>query len=276
MFEPEAVHSSKKRERRKPTDYPFRLGTTSYIYPDHILPNVRKLKHRVDDIELVLFEADDASNLPGEMELDELAGIAAECGLTYTVHLPIDAYLGDPDEAQRLRSVENVVRVIRLTTCLNPFSFNLHFEKRLAGGQDIEDLENWRKQLRKSCDEVLAEVSAPEKLAVEYLNYPLEFIEDILDEYGLSVILDLGHMILDQVDYSDYLDRFLHRTSVIHLHGVADGRDHLSLAKAEPSHLTKICRILQERNYANVLTLEIFNQRDLDESLEILEKVWWN
>ncbi len=130
--------------------------------------------------------------------------------------------------------------------------------------------------MRRSCDEVLAEVPVPEKLAVEYLNYPLALIEDILDEYGLSVILDLGHMILDQVDYSDYLDRFLYRTAVIHLHGVANGRDHLSLAKAEPSHLPKICHILQERDYANVLTLEVFNKRDLDESLAILEKMWWN
>ncbi len=37
----------------------FRLGSTSYVYPDDILPNVRKLMSSVDDIELVLFEVDD-------------------------------------------------------------------------------------------------------------------------------------------------------------------------------------------------------------------------
>ena len=41
---------------------PFRLGTTSYIIPADILPNVRYLADKVDDIELVLFEADDYSN----------------------------------------------------------------------------------------------------------------------------------------------------------------------------------------------------------------------
>jgi len=40
--------------RKKVTGYPFRLGTTSYIYPNHILPNVRKLKDCVDDVELIL------------------------------------------------------------------------------------------------------------------------------------------------------------------------------------------------------------------------------
>ena len=45
--------------------YPFRLGTTSYIIPDDILPNARFLADKVDDIELVLFEVDDGpNNLP--------------------------------------------------------------------------------------------------------------------------------------------------------------------------------------------------------------------
>jgi len=48
----------------KPT--PFRIGTTSYIIPDEIIPNVRFLAARVEDVELVLFEADEGmNNLPG-------------------------------------------------------------------------------------------------------------------------------------------------------------------------------------------------------------------
>ena len=34
----------------------MRLGTTSYIYPGEILFNVKKLKSKVDDIELLMFE----------------------------------------------------------------------------------------------------------------------------------------------------------------------------------------------------------------------------
>ena len=40
----------------------FRLGTTSYIIPDEILPNVRFLAGKVQDVELVLFEVDDGQN----------------------------------------------------------------------------------------------------------------------------------------------------------------------------------------------------------------------
>jgi hypothetical protein len=36
----------------------FRLGTTSFIVPDHIIPNVMKLGYFFDEIELLVFESD--------------------------------------------------------------------------------------------------------------------------------------------------------------------------------------------------------------------------
>ena len=57
--------------------YPFRLGTTSYIIPDDILPNARYLAGKVRDIELILFEVDDGpNNLPAPEVIDELSQIA--------------------------------------------------------------------------------------------------------------------------------------------------------------------------------------------------------
>lgn len=60
--------------------FPFRFGTTSYIIPDEIIPNVEFLKDRVDDIELVLFESDEFSNLPGRDDIGRLSDIADEYG----------------------------------------------------------------------------------------------------------------------------------------------------------------------------------------------------
>src|SRR5262245_25369283 len=79
---------------------PFRLGTTSYIIPDDILPNVRYLADKVQDVELVLFEVDDGpNNLPSSETVAELAALADAHDLTYTVHLPLDLRLGaDGDE----------------------------------------------------------------------------------------------------------------------------------------------------------------------------------
>ena len=61
---------------------------------------------------------------------------------------------------------------------------------------------------------------------------------------------------------------------MIHLHGVADGKDHLSLARGNEADLLTIFRILKERDYQNVLTLEIFSETDLKQSLEVVEQLW--
>jgi sugar phosphate isomerase/epimerase len=85
--------------------YPFRLGTTSYIIPDEILPNARYLADKVRDIELILFEVDDGpNNLPSPALIDELLEIAQKHDMTYTIHLPLDLKLGD-DGSERDQSL---------------------------------------------------------------------------------------------------------------------------------------------------------------------------
>ena len=59
--------------------FPFRIGTTSYIIPEDILPNVVFLADLVDDIELVLFEVDNGpNNLPDKKVIAELVKIARQ------------------------------------------------------------------------------------------------------------------------------------------------------------------------------------------------------
>ena len=44
--------------------FPFLLGTTSYIIPADLLSNVNFLGDKVADVELILFESDEITNLP--------------------------------------------------------------------------------------------------------------------------------------------------------------------------------------------------------------------
>ncbi|MDH3981787.1 MAG: sugar phosphate isomerase/epimerase, partial [Kiritimatiellaceae bacterium] len=108
--------------------FPFRLGTTSYILRDYILPNVRYLKDKVDMIELLVFETDEQSNYPTKDEVKELLDIASEHDLTYTVHLPIDIHLGIRDEAQRIKNRDAFIRAIDATRALKPHAWDLHLE----------------------------------------------------------------------------------------------------------------------------------------------------
>jgi sugar phosphate isomerase/epimerase len=100
--------------------FPFRLGTTSYIIPADLITNVRFLAPYVDDIELVLFEADDESNLPDEKTINTLNEIARSNDLSYTVHLPLGLLLGAMDEEKRRSSVNKALRIAELTSPLNP------------------------------------------------------------------------------------------------------------------------------------------------------------
>src|SRR5688572_29867355 len=108
--------------------HPFRLGTTSYIIPDDILPNARYLAGKVQDIELILFEVDDGpNNLPSLDVIDELSKIAQDHDLTYTVHLPLDLKLGD-DGSNRDQSLIKAKRVIDCTCGLDPWAYVLHLD----------------------------------------------------------------------------------------------------------------------------------------------------
>src|SRR5436190_19543306 len=108
--------------------YPFRLGTTSYIIPDDILPNARYLADKVSDIELILFEVDDGpNNLPSLEVIDELSQIARQHDLTYTVHLPLDLKLGE-DGSEQDQSLVKAKHVIDCTRGLDPWAYVLHLD----------------------------------------------------------------------------------------------------------------------------------------------------
>ncbi|MEW6201907.1 MAG: bifunctional adenosylcobinamide kinase/adenosylcobinamide-phosphate guanylyltransferase, partial [bacterium] len=105
---------------------PFRIGTTSYIYPADIEMNIRKLAHRVDDVELVIFESEQVSAYPSAEDVLRFSSYAARANLTFTVHLPLKCSIAHPDKKCRQESVEEIVKLIHRTKPLMPFSYILH------------------------------------------------------------------------------------------------------------------------------------------------------
>ena len=98
--------------------FPFRLGTTSYILHDDILPNVHFLKDKVDHIELLVFESDETSNYPAPSLIQELNKIAEDNDLTYTVHLPINIKLGTLNETKRKKNEKLKKEILNLKTMI--------------------------------------------------------------------------------------------------------------------------------------------------------------
>jgi len=252
--------------------FPFRLGTTSYIIPDDILPNVAFLADKVDDVELVLFESDELANIPSASTVRRLAALASEHRLTFTVHLPLDIHTGSVEEARRQLSVEKCLRIMDRAAPLDPVSYILHLDGDRRGGVPSADIPRWLANHRRSLAELLGHVPA-ERLSIETLDYPIALIAGIIAELGLSVCSDIGHLLLYGYDVQAHLDLHLARTRVIHLHGIDNGKDHRAITHLEPMFLADLLRRLTgEDPFRGVLTLEIFGEDDLQRSLQALQR----
>lgn len=257
--------------RRRP---PFRLGTTSYIYPAEILPNVRSLQHTVEDIEIVLFESDELSNYPSPREIEELAALGQESGLSYTVHLPLDVLLGDPEPRVRRRSVETCLRAIDGTARLRPHGYIIHFQGLPTDDHRHWLDESWLARLDQSVDQLIGRVDNPRLLCAETLSYPFHLVEKLIERRDLSICLDVGHIILYDQPLELYLHRYLSRTRIIHLHGNSGGRDHLDLGRVPAAALDLLFTSLATLPKVDdlVVTLEIFSEKDLEISRAVVEK----
>jgi sugar phosphate isomerase/epimerase len=250
---------------------PCRIGTTSYVIPDEIVPNVRFLAGLVDDVELVLFESDESGNLPSGSEVAQLVRLAHDHGLTYTVHLPLDARLGAADEGLRERGVGKCTRVIDATRALEPFAWIVHLDGERRGRVPADDVPAWTDRCARSLDALVKTGIPPARIAVETLDYPFSCVAEILPPRGISACLDIGHVVLHGYDATSYMDAYLPTTRVVHAHGIVDGRDHRALDAFPGDILAGLLDRLAAHPAERVLTLEVFDEAAFRTSLAVLE-----
>jgi sugar phosphate isomerase/epimerase len=247
---------------------PFRIGTTSYIYPDDILPNVDRLKDKVDDIELILFEEDSAGNIPTQQDLIELKKISNEWGITYTVHLPLEIDLGCEIEKKRRCSTESVIKLIRRLSVINPYAYILHLNLSEEAKQNIR---LWQNRVNKSLKEIIeGKFIVAKSIAVENLGYPFEHVHDLVIKNNFSVCVDIGHLVVQELDPLKHCEKYFKKTRVIHLHGVNGSKDHVSLKYFDGGLIRRIAQFLKGNKYQGILTLEVFSQTDFEESMGVL------
>lgn len=250
----------------------WRLGTSSYVYADDVLPNVERLAGRVEDIELVLFESESFANLPSTDTIRRLDELRRQHGFTFTIHFPIDRQLGSPDAAMRRAMLDQMRRIADLVSPLEPFAYILHPEG-ISARADAGRISAWQADLADGVARLVADGLAPRLLAVENLGFPFEWCRPLIESAGLSVCLDVGHLWLNGVDAPSHARTWLARTRVVHLHGEAAGRDHISLARTDRPRLAAFLRELAAQTYRGVVTLEVFSFDDTADSIRVLEEL---
>jgi sugar phosphate isomerase/epimerase len=246
---------------------PFRVGLTSYIYPADILPNAEALAGKIQDIELVFFESPEFSNLPEPAVIQRLAALAQIHDLTYTVHFPIDKKLGSPDPRECRSYLDQALRIVDLCRPLAPFAYLLHLEG-VTGSAQPDRIRQWQDGLASLLDEFAGHVD-PSRVCIENLDYPFEWCDPLLARHPWSVCLDAGHFWLRNDPWADYLHKYLPRTRVVHLYGIAPpSTAHVGLQNEPVDRVRDFLAALNV--FKGVLTLETFGYDDARLSIERL------
>jgi sugar phosphate isomerase/epimerase len=254
------------------TQLPFRLGSTSYVYPANIVANVRRLAPLVDDVELVLFEVNEQSSLPSPKVVAELNALASAHNLTYTVHLPLDLRLAACEDGWRHSSMDKARRVVQATRPLNPWAYVIHLDgPELQAGDAPAVLARWRDRAARSLEIIGREAGDPSLLAVENLEHfdPRIFLP-LLDELPVGLCVDVGHFLKRGEAALPYLRAHLERTRVVHVHGFRYGRDHRSLDLLPDGLLTQLLNLLLAAHYHGVLTIEVFTERHFSPGRDLI------
>ena len=252
---------------------PYRIGTTSFVYPARWIDNARRLAGRVEDVELLLFDPPTPQSVPAPAELAALAQLRDETGLTYTVHAPIGFALASEDEGRRRVAVEAITYVTRLTAPLAPRAVVVHLAPGEREGDPAPvDADAFRRRAVASLRQVLAATGlAPSTICLETLEYDFALAEPVVEELGLSVALDVGHLARDGVPFDAVVARNLARARVVQWHGTdPSGRDHRSLRHYPRAEGLRLLRTLRAARFTGVLTLEVFGEQDFEESLAVL------
>lgn len=262
--------------------YPFRLGTTSFIHPAGWAENVARLAPIVDEVELLFFESQMPGSLPDGSEIARLAETAANHDITYTVHLPVDVDLSAMVPADRKTAVDTLADIYTRTRHLPVTSYTLHLAYPTGAARQTGEIRRWQERTLDGLEALLASRIAPQRLSIETLDYPFAWVAPIVENLDLRVCLDIGHLILyghgpsdgGALGLSEALERYLTRTTVIHLHGVAAGRDHRPLDELDDTLVDLVLERLWRDRYQASLSLEVFGQEALERSLARFQGAW--
>ena len=251
--------------------YPFKIGTTSFIYPDHYIPNVKMLGPYLDEIELLLFESAGTDVLPSKSVITELSRLAQEFDLTYNVHLPTDLSISNQDPRHQNHAVETMIRVMELVYPLSPSSLTLHLPYIEKSFEEY-NLKIWQDRVHSNLEKILSTAVTKDKIAIETLDYSFELVDDIIVDLDLKICMDLGHLMVHGYDIEKVFNKYALRTPIIHLHGVENDHDHTTLARLPEKLIAPVLRIL--KRFTGVVSLEIFSFENLNSSLKFLENRW--
>ncbi len=253
---------------------PFYSGTTSYLYPfetDNLTRNVELISEAVDVIQLLFFGKNYLDELITEQNLKTLHKIQKEKNLKYCVHLPTDFDLLNPVQDNLEETLNGIQKILKACKDLKVDYWILHID-RCENFTYPEIV--WNEKTRQCFSRTLRSISAlfenPKRLCIENTACSLECVQKEIEEANVSVCCDTGHLMRQGEAFEHMFTIFRDRTPVIHIHGVQNGKDHISLPSCPPADLEALKQFLNR--YQGTVILEVFNEKDFIDSALWMKK----
>ena len=258
--------------RKRELEFPgLRLGGTSWVVQGDFSENLQYLSKEVSDMEVVLFDTPESSNMPSLSEVSVLKELCEAYEMSCTIHFPADIFaLGT---ASDLRKREDLcLRTIELFTPLEPFAWILHIVGEKRGNSPSSEIETWLEKSIRSAERLAGAVSDKRKICIETLDYDPKYVELLASAVGTSICLDIGHLVRCGYPVLETAKRCADMTRALHIHGVKpDGTDHVDLSYFDTELFKQVTEIMSYGE-EKVMTIEVFED-DYDRSLDVIKKI---
>ncbi|MHA1906048.1 MAG: cobamide remodeling phosphodiesterase CbiR [Candidatus Thorarchaeota archaeon] len=212
-------------------------GGVADFFKFNIVDHVRA-SLEIEHISVAEISADIQHIIPNalsEQAINGLIDLKDELGHAYTAHLPLwSLELATFNEPIRRGGVKSVVDAINHLEPIDPEVYVLHSTGALATEFSRENFPKPSGDMismlmagfsATSIEEILSQTEInPAKIAVENIEFPFDITRDVIDEYGLSICFDTGHLLSKQSGNESMLEFWSkHRDKIIELH-LHDGR----------------------------------------------------
>ncbi|MEW5944722.1 MAG: cobamide remodeling phosphodiesterase CbiR [bacterium] len=258
---------------------PFRIGATSFVHPADVETNARLLAGRVEDVEMVVFESAEISAYPTEEEVDRLCVRASREGFTWTVHFPLNAGIAHPDREKREKAAAEWKGLFRRVRPLLPLACVAHVpleteDETAEGWKTLDEaaLKRWQGRAAEQLERLKGEGVETEIFCFENLDYPMEYLEPVMEAAGGGLCLDAGHVAAwGKEDLLAAAERYFDRIRAVHLHRHDGKWDHRALSDPLDDEHRRLVQFLMRNDFSGVVTLEVFSEDDLARSLSAMK-----
>lgn len=251
------------------------------VFGMDLVENVEKLSQIVSHAEIVLFQTPDLHNIPDEQTIATVKKFMAEKEMTCSVHLPASLEVAAEEIDRRNSAVHMAVELVEHMDTLNPTNYVLHVpitEPTLTAQpgcyiheQYLAHYDAWSARALGALEEIQHRTELNSRLLVENINFSPAFLEPLWQEGLCAFCLDIGHLLLGRESAGHHLQRYLPVIKEIHLHGVIEWDEHLSLNVLPMERVRAWFHLLEEFGFTDILNLEVFDPLDLEKSMRMVE-----